>query len=1054
MKKTRSTKPATRRVRVTRRSTKSAPRRRARVVRGNALPPGVDPELLKTMSLHVATRGDDAPSLTSKEIERALISGEHARTLETYFGEQEYAELTALAARAARRSVRGGTRVLILPGILGSTLARMKGDRADTIWVDFWDILRGRLDELVLPDTGKSIRPIDAHPGTYLKLKLWLRGEGFDADEHAFDWRQTIPDLGAALKKRIDDEGRDVYLVAHSMGGLVARAALGHGLNSRLKRLIMLGTPNYGSFAPVMVFRGIYRFLKIISLLDFAHSPKELAGKTFNTFPGLTEMMPQREKFSSVDLYDPRAWPKKGPRPLEALLKSAPKAQARLAKPPVDRATMIAGVEQKTTTGLRVNGDEFVFEQSNNGDGTVPLDFALLPGIDTWFIREGHGELPKNKKVWQAVKELIRGETVTQLDHEWSPSRSGVTLMTETEFEATQEPAGVRGGEVRPAELRNFMEEFAAGPKPTLAVPAPGAIAVVATETPFQSVIIGRRRQRRVEIRLAHGSLTQVKTRAYVLGLFQDVAPGGAALAVDAAMNGTITEFTQRRMFSNAVGELFMLPAGRNELRADQVIFTGLGAFDRFNLQTLETVAENLARTLVRTDIEEFATILMGAGTGLPLDPAVRAYILGFLRGLTDSDPDHHFRGITLCELNEARYDAVKWALYRLSSTPLFDDVEVTLTEISLPPPPLTISATTRGGAVGTTPTIYLNVRSEQLKGALRLCSSVLTSGAKATVIGGEQEVANKVLDAQLAKIEGEGFGYASLPNFGAELAGLVLPSDVIAALEGSAGQHLVVVHDADASRIPWETLQVGKRAPALDGGVSRRYIAANMSVAKWLEQRRQSPTLNMLLVVNPTGDLPGAETEGGRIEKICQQQPRVRLTKLLRGEATRAKLLEEFRSGEYDVLHYAGHAFFDRVHPPRSGLLCAGHEVLTGADLAGLAKLPSLVFFNACESARVRKLVKKTPNTTRDLEERIARSVSLAEAFLRGGVANYLGTYWPVGDAPAEAFARIFYTALLGGESIGHAVQKARKEVDTLKSPDWADYLQYGSFEFSLKQT
>ena len=70
----------------------------------------------------------------------------------------------------------------------------------------------------------------------------------------------------------------------------------------------------------------------------------------------------------------------------------------------------------------------------------------------------------------------------------------------------------------------------------------------------------------------------------------------------------------------------------------------------------------------MRTDIEEFSTILMGGGTGLPIDAAVRAYILGFLRGLNDIDLDHQFRRITLCELDDTRYDAVKWALYRLSS--------------------------------------------------------------------------------------------------------------------------------------------------------------------------------------------------------------------------------------------------------------------------------------------------------------------------------------------------------------------------------------------------
>jgi hypothetical protein len=595
------------------------------------------------------------------------------------------------------------------------------------------------------------------------------------------------------------------------------------------------------------------------------------------------------------------------------------------------------------------------------------------------------------------------------------------------------------------------MEEFAAGPKATPPGGLPPQAEMAATGTSFQSLVIGRRTQRRVEIRFAHGSLTQVKARAYVLGLFQDVTPSGATRAVDAAMGGTITEFTQRRMFSNAVGEVFMLPAGRNDLRAEHVIFTGLGAFDRFGLQTLETVAENLARTLVRTEIEDFATILMGAGTGLPLDAAVRAYILGFLRGLTDSDTEHHFRRITLCELDDARYEAVKWALYRLTSTPLFADVEVTLSEIALPPAPPTFAAAVRGGAIGTMPTIYLNVRTE--KGSLRFCSSVLTSGAKATVIGGEQVVEIKKLDEHLARIESSGFGHASVPKFGAELAKLVLPSDVIAAIEGSPGQHLVVVHDAEASRIPWETLRFGERTPALEAGVSRRYLAANMSVAKWLEQRRQSPTLNVLLVVNPTADLSEAEKEGERIEKLCREQPRVQLTRLLRGEATRVKLLEEFKRGEYDVLHYAGHAFFDPVHPARSGLLCAGREVLTGADLAGLAKLPSLVFFNACESGRVRKSVPKAPDMSKDVKERLSRSVGLAEAFLRGGVANYLGTYWPVGDAAAEQFAHVFYTALLAGESLGHAVQKARKKVDELGSPDWADYLQYGSFEFSLKQ-
>ena len=54
-------------------------------------------------------------------------------------------------------------------------------------------------------------------------------------------------------------------------------------------------------------------------------------------------------------------------------------------------------------------------------------------------------------------------------------------------------------------------------------------------------------------------------------------------------------------------------------------------------------------------------------------------------------------------------------------------------------------------------------------------------------------------------------------------------------------------------------------------------------------------------------------------------------------------------------MVHYAGHAEFDESHPEHSGIRCYGSQVLSGADLAGLGNLPALVFFNACESGRVR---------------------------------------------------------------------------------------------------
>jgi CHAT domain-containing protein len=174
-------------------------------------------------------------------------------------------------------------------------------------------------------------------------------------------------------------------------------------------------------------------------------------------------------------------------------------------------------------------------------------------------------------------------------------------------------------------------------------------------------------------------------------------------------------------------------------------------------------------------------------------------------------------------------------------------------------------------------------------------------------------------------------------------------------------------------------------------------------------------------------------------------------VTSVLRGrEADWQALSEAFRSGTYDAIHYAGHAYFDRGDPSKSGAICSDHRVLSGADLAGMNHLPALVFFNACEAARIRKQPERAGG--RSARNRIEQNVSLAEAFLRGGIANYVGTYWPVGDAGAKTFAEVFYAELLKGEAIGDALLKGRRAVFELGNVDWADYIHYGGFDFRLE--
>ena len=83
--------------------------------------------------------------------------------------------------------------------------------------------------------------------------------------------------------------------------------------------------------------------------------------------------------------------------------------------------------------------------------------------------------------------------------------------------------------------------------------------------------------------------------------------------------------------------------------------------------------------------------------------------------------------------------------------------------------------------------------------------------------------------------------------------------------------------------------------------------------MAKWLEVRRQQPKLEVLLVVNPNEGTPdsleGAEKEGKRVMELLERQPAVNITRVAGAEATLRRLRDEFCSGRYDIVHYAGHA-------------------------------------------------------------------------------------------------------------------------------------------------
>jgi pimeloyl-ACP methyl ester carboxylesterase len=413
----------------------------------------------------------DRLSWSDAEVEQLLATGLHRRELAMYFGASEYRELARLARRARATALSADApRVLIVPGIMGSQLGLVR--RAplppDVLWLDPTDIAAGKLQRLK-PALGDGVVSLGVVLYTYLRLKLCLRAAGFDCVFHDYDWRLSVDVLGDALAERLSHENaKRVLLVAHSMGGLVSRAALVR--NTRVERVILLGTPNFGSFAPIQALRGTYAVVRKIARLNHEHSAEWLAEKVFNAFPSLYQLLPARGHSAGLDLFDSGQWPGSGPRPRANLLAAARACIAAL--PPADeRFVVIAGVNQETVTAVERRGDDFVYTITRHGDGTVPTANALLPGARTYFTTAAHSELTRNARVAHAVADILRSGATRRLPTRWRRASEAEARISDRQLRRTQRTK-VDWATLSPEARRIFLQSLNEPPALKLRVPA------------------------------------------------------------------------------------------------------------------------------------------------------------------------------------------------------------------------------------------------------------------------------------------------------------------------------------------------------------------------------------------------------------------------------------------------------------------------------------------------------------------------------------------------------------------------------------------------------
>jgi len=234
------------------------------------------------------------------------------------------------------------------------------------------------------------------------------------------------------------------------------------------------------------------------------------------------------------------------------------------------------------------------------------------------------------------------------------------------------------------------------------------------------------------------------------------------------------------------------------------------------------------------------------------------------------------------------------------------------------------------------------------------------------------------------------------------------------------------------------------------------RQPVARMPMGRALPRPRQVRTtggkLRFLLIhADPAGTLPKAGEEVAEIERALKAdlEDRIEVVRLRPEQANGQQLNDVLRGGQFDVIHYAGHAAFKDGDGDLSGLLLHEHEVFFAQKIRRLVEGRPLVFLNACQSGRTAN--ERQPQQVEKYLQLPAEG--LASAFIYGGAVACVGSVWPVYDGPAAAFAVSFYKAVLDGYPLGEAMRRARK-ISLDERPGqvtWATFVLYGDPRYRL---
>ena len=985
------------------------------------------------------------------------------------------------AARSARKPRPGAPLTVLLPGIMGSSLAR----KNDTIWVGLNDLCLGEFAALRLPPSdwdsptankasGKVFAeaPLDYWPANfYGKLLDALAAHGDVVLPFGYDWRRPIARSADALAEALRQQwqpGQHLRLICHSMGGLVARVLLHQHPDLRARfvadprcRLLMLGTPNSGSLAILKALLGGNDTLQTIERLA-PQSQRQLL-EIAATFAGFFELLPQGSAWDQAML-DQLLTTGPKPRLLPEVLALAAKGrqllQAALASLPRAQCHYVAGVadprgENATIVGYRLQAGSVAFVYGP-GDGTVAHEGGILQDVDTYYTDALHGDLASHRKAFADYLRLLDGQAA-------APGQAlGVLRRSASEVRA-RSGAGLE-----------LLGTAAAGPSALppgmLMRPSPAELVYGLFHRMYPEHTLCPA-QPKLRVRVVHGDIGLARFPILV-GHYHGYRLQGAEGRLDRLYGGLLQRNVDLGTYPGAIESFAVfgdddknrrrywrqLNGGDTPYEPPSTIVVGLGAAGELSVGQL---ARTVKRGLLAWHGDDaqpresagFSVVLAGVNSsGLSVAECLRGVIGGViaacdaLRMLGIAPPTD----LDVHELYEDRAQQATHALLAVAQAedPLGARIEAART-LQSKKGWKAIAGNLPGGQY--TRLDIARRRSGRLRFALPGIQSALPIH--------HRQVDWRELDL-----------YVEEGRTGGDGVGDVLFQQLFprALKRYALEQYRLVLQLGDLSAaVPWELMRSDALSPPL---------AVTSGMLRQLRDLGYQPMErafgNFALVIGDPESalpaLPGAQTEAAQVAELLSAHG-YEVTYLPRPSC--ADVRRALGAKHYRLLHFAGHGVVndrgpDGSEPPRTGLVLGSVNLpepksptapvsaqgmrshlllLTADDLEQcLLSTPEVMFLNCCYGGQF-----GMPSAEHG---RASLASNIARACIKLGARAVVAAGWAVDDADAQQFAAKFYIDLLQGRAYFDAVRSARTSIYPGNGNTYGAYQCYGDPDYTME--